>query len=155
MRCHEHSAQHTRPLSHVTHVTSTSGVQSQSAHVHRNPGTCKAGNLSSIPRGWMSQADRTRFELELEFVQLLALPAYVQWLAQQGYLDSDPFKAYLRYLLYWRDPAYARHLLYPSALTVLELLVCSREFRAAALQPGFVAYVQAQLARASQPSTLA
>lgn len=103
----------------------------------------------------LESPELTRFELELEFVQLLALPAYVQWLAQQGYLDSEPFKAYLRYLLYWRDPAYARHLLCPSALTVLELLVCSREFRAAALQPGFVVYVQAQLVRASQPSTSA
>ena len=97
--------------------------------------------------------DALRFELELEFVQLLASPAYVQWLSQQGYLDHAPFvDGYLRYLLYWREPRYARHLLCPAALSVLELLVSSTDFRAAAAQPGFVGYVQAQLTRASQPA---
>lgn len=93
-----------------------------------------------------------RFTLELEFVQMLANPAYVQWLAQEGYFASPSFHRYLEYLLHWRHPDRARFLLYPSALTVLELLVTDPEFRAAAGGPGFLPYVNAQFAKAIGPN---
>ncbi|RKP12453.1 mediator of RNA polymerase II transcription subunit 31 [Piptocephalis cylindrospora] len=63
-----------------------------------------------------------RFQEELEFVQSLANPFYLHHLAQGGYLEDDRFLAYLSYLSYWREPQYARFLVYPHALRYLELL---------------------------------
>lgn len=66
--------------------------------------------------------DETRFILELEFVQCLANADYLHWLALNKYLDDPAFVAFLRYLSYWRRPEYARFLVYPQALAILELL---------------------------------
>ncbi|KAJ3490921.1 hypothetical protein NLI96_g1072 [Meripilus lineatus] len=57
-------------------------------------------------------ANRRRFELELEFVQSLANPFYLQSLAQQGILNQPAFVNFLKYLLYWKEKDYARFLLY-------------------------------------------
>jgi mediator of RNA polymerase II transcription subunit 31 len=54
------------------------------------------------------QANRERFELELEFVQSLANPFYLQTLAQQNVLSKPTFIRYLKYLMYWKEPEYAR-----------------------------------------------
>lgn len=62
-------------------------------------------------------ANRRRFELELEFVQSLANPFYLQSLAQQGILNQPTFVNYLKYLLYWKEKDYARFLLYDSEST--------------------------------------
>ncbi|KAI9592301.1 mediator complex, subunit Med31 [Syncephalis fuscata] len=64
-------------------------------------------------------ASVSRFELELEFVQCLANPFYLHYLAQQDYFDDPRFAAYLEYLTYWRKPEYAK---YPHCLHYLELL---------------------------------
>jgi mediator of RNA polymerase II transcription subunit 31 len=70
-----------------------------------------------------------RFELELEFVQALASPAYLHFLATtksgDGLLLQDAeFRAFLRYLSKtWRQPAYSRFLNFPHALYFLELLI--------------------------------
>lgn len=66
--------------------------------------------------------DETRFIIELEFVQCLANADYLHWLALNKYLDDPAFVVFLRYLSYWRRPEYARFLVYPQALAVLELL---------------------------------
>ncbi|XP_059381680.1 mediator of RNA polymerase II transcription subunit 31-like [Carassius carassius] len=65
---------------------------------------------------------RHRFQLELEFVQCLANPNYLNFLAQRGYLREKPFVNYLKYLLYWKEPEYAKFLKYPHCLLMLELL---------------------------------
>ncbi|PXF47566.1 Mediator of RNA polymerase II transcription subunit 31 [Gracilariopsis chorda] len=67
-------------------------------------------------------ADRQRFEVELEFVQCLANSAYLNFLAQNEYLDSPDFIAYLKYLQYWRRPEYAKFIVFPHALHFLYLL---------------------------------
>ncbi|KAI0790715.1 SOH1-domain-containing protein [Abortiporus biennis] len=67
-------------------------------------------------------ANRARFELELEFVQSLANPFYLQSLAQQGILSQPAFVNFLNYLQYWKEKDYARFILYPHALHHLELL---------------------------------
>ncbi|GJE95833.1 SOH1-domain-containing protein [Phanerochaete sordida] len=67
-------------------------------------------------------ANRTRFELELEFVQSLANPFYLHSLAQQGILKQPAFINFLAYLQYWKEKDYARFILYPHALHHLELL---------------------------------
>jgi mediator of RNA polymerase II transcription subunit 31 len=77
-----------------------------------------------------------RFELELEFVQALASPAYIHFLATSrvddagtsggdgGLLLQDTdFQKYLQYLYTtWTDPAYSKFLSYPHSLYFLKLL---------------------------------
>ncbi|KAK9451662.1 SOH1-domain-containing protein [Limtongia smithiae] len=64
----------------------------------------------------------TLFEIELDFVQSLANPNYLNFLAQNNYFDDEQFIAYLEYLEYWRRPEYIKYLIYPNCLHVLTLL---------------------------------
>jgi mediator of RNA polymerase II transcription subunit 31 len=73
-----------------------------------------------------------RFELELEFVQALASPAYLHFLATSRVDDSTgglllqdiAFQSYLKYLFQtWTNPAYSRYLSYPHCLYFLQLLI--------------------------------
>jgi len=75
-----------------------------------------------------------RFEIELEFVQALASPAYWHFLSTWRDEDVDDvsppllqdpdFLAYLRYLYEtWRQPEYARFLTYPHALYLIQLML--------------------------------
>lgn len=66
--------------------------------------------------------ERTRFQIELEFVQCLANPNYLNFLAQRKYLQMPKFVAYLKYLQYWKEPEYAKYLRYPMCLHFLDLL---------------------------------
>lgn len=68
----------------------------------------------------------TRWEIELEFVQALANLQYVNFLAQNKYLEKEEFLNYLKYLEYWREPRYAKHLVYPNCLHLLTLLQDAR-----------------------------
>ncbi|GAB2272656.1 Mediator of RNA polymerase II transcription subunit 31, partial [Dionaea muscipula] len=72
---------------------------------------------------------RQRFLLELEFVQCLANPTYIHYLAQNRYFDDEAFIGYLKYLQYWQRPEY------PHCLYFLELLQNS-SFRTAMAHPG-------------------
>ncbi|EMR10541.1 hypothetical protein PNEG_01249 [Pneumocystis murina B123] len=63
-----------------------------------------------------------RFEQELEFIQCLASPWYLNFLAQSKYLSCPVFLNYLKYLEYWRRPEYAQFLTYPICLYHLTLL---------------------------------
>ncbi|KAJ2541591.1 suppressor of hpr1 [Coemansia sp. RSA 1853] len=65
---------------------------------------------------------KERFEVELEFLQCLANPWYINIIAQQGYFDQPEFVNYLKYLKYWQQPEYARFVVYPHALAFLDLL---------------------------------
>ncbi|CAN6653638.1 mediator of RNA polymerase II transcription subunit 31 [Trichomonascus vanleenenianus] len=64
----------------------------------------------------------TRWEVELEFIQSLANPQYLNFLAQNKYLESEEFLNYLGYLEYWRDPEYSKYIIYPNCLHLLTLL---------------------------------
>lgn len=57
-------------------------------------------------------ANRARFELELEFVQALANPFYLENLASEGLLNDPAFINYLKYLQYWKGREYARFIVY-------------------------------------------
>ncbi|KAF1816522.1 mediator of RNA polymerase II transcription subunit 31 [Eremomyces bilateralis CBS 781.70] len=82
--------------------------------------------------------NHTRFEIELEFVQSLSNPWYLNHLAAQKYFDQPAFVRYLAYLQYWKDPAYARYLSYPGpTLRAIELLQEER-FRRDILSPDTV-----------------
>ncbi|XP_014254577.1 mediator of RNA polymerase II transcription subunit 31 [Cimex lectularius] len=66
--------------------------------------------------------DRIRFQVELEFVQCLGNPNYLNFLAQRGYFKDQAFINYLKYLLYWKEPQYAHCLKYPMCLYFLDQL---------------------------------
>ncbi|KAL8659461.1 MAG: hypothetical protein Q9226_000420 [Calogaya cf. arnoldii] len=86
----------------------------------------------------------TRFELELEFVQALANPYYLNHLASQKLLQDSTFVAYLNYLQYFAQPEYTRYLSYPGpTLNALELLQQER-FRQEILSPDIVAHLAEQ-----------
>jgi mediator of RNA polymerase II transcription subunit 31 len=70
-----------------------------------------------------------RFELELEFVQCLASPAYLHHLATTGILGETSFIEFLKYLQYWKQPEYVRLLQYPHCLFFLDLLINNTVFR--------------------------
>ena len=65
---------------------------------------------------------RKRFLVELEFVQCLANPNYLNYLAGRGLFDNDSFKNYLKYLLYWKKPEYIKYIKFPECLFFLELI---------------------------------
>jgi len=67
-------------------------------------------------------ASKTRFQVELEFVQCLSNPEYLTFLAQSGYLEEPDFINYISYLQYWKKPEYLRYIRYPQCLYFLELL---------------------------------
>jgi mediator of RNA polymerase II transcription subunit 31 len=82
------------------------------------------------------QLPDNRFALELEFVQSLASPAYLHFLATNHttadgislLLDSQ-FKAFLRYLQdTWTRPEYSRYVVYPHAFFFLDLLINNDAF---------------------------
>ncbi|EJT70721.1 hypothetical protein GGTG_11744 [Gaeumannomyces tritici R3-111a-1] len=80
----------------------------------------------------------TRFELELEFVQSLGNPVYLNHLAAQKLLSQPAFVAYLEYLQYWTRPPYVKYLTYPGpTLRNLELLQQER-FRQDIISPDLV-----------------
>ncbi|KAK9825384.1 hypothetical protein WJX81_007537 [Elliptochloris bilobata] len=88
-------------------------------------------------------SDQQRFSLELEFVQCLANPHYLNWLSQNRYFDEPAFIKYLDYLQYWRQPHYARFLTYPHALFFLDLMQ-SPDFRTAIGQAAVKEMVHSQ-----------
>ncbi|KAI5185349.1 mediator of RNA polymerase II transcription subunit 31 [Nematocida homosporus] len=70
----------------------------------------------------------SRFTEELEFIQCLCNPQYLQHLYQKGYFDNPNFIDFLKYLQYWKTPEYAKFLLFPQALNILDLLLNSKTF---------------------------
>lgn len=80
----------------------------------------------------------TRFEIELEFVQSLANPYYLNHLASQKLLAEPTFVAYLAYLRYWSKPPYLKYITYPGpTLKNLELLQ-HEKFRQDIISPELV-----------------
>ncbi|KAI9741605.1 MAG: hypothetical protein M1835_003109 [Candelina submexicana] len=96
----------------------------------------------------------TRFELELEFVQCLANPWYLNHLATQKLLDNPSFIAYLDYLQYFKQPRYAKFLTYPGpTLKALQLLQ-QEKFRKDIMSPDIVARMLEEGVRASVGGSL-
>jgi len=74
------------------------------------------------------EQQKIRFQVELEFVQCLANPNYLNFLAQRGIFKEPTFINYLKYLTYWKEPDYTKYLKYPQCLMMLDLLQ-SEHFR--------------------------
>jgi len=81
--------------------------------------------------------EERRFMLELEFVQALANPQYLHFLAELKYLQRPDFVAYLDYLQYWQRPEYVRYLVFPHCLFFLRMLQ-EEQFRMLLQEKGFV-----------------
>ena len=82
------------------------------------------GGAAAAPMGY-SEADekqKLRFQVELEFVQCLGNPNYLNFLAQRGYFKDPAFVNYLSYLRYWSKPEYVKFIKFPVCLHFLELL---------------------------------
>ncbi|XP_066297751.1 mediator of RNA polymerase II transcription subunit 31-B-like [Branchiostoma lanceolatum] len=87
----------------------------------RHMWSCEVSIMASSRKESADQA-KLRFQVELEFVQCLANPNYLNFLAQRGYFKDQTFINYLKYLLYWKQPEYAKYLKYPQCLHMVELL---------------------------------
>jgi len=94
--------------------------------------------------GETEDEQKIRFQVELEFVQCLANPNYLNFLAQRDYFKNPTFINYLKYLLYWKRPEYAKFLKYPQSLTFLELLQ-SEKFREAIANVQNTKFIEDQL----------
>ncbi|XP_055388860.1 putative mediator of RNA polymerase II transcription subunit 31 [Condylostylus longicornis] len=73
-------------------------------------------------KGFQEARARQIFQMELEFVQCLSNPDYLQWLAKNRYFDQPSFINYLNYLQYWKNPEYALHVQFPQCLRLLDAL---------------------------------
>ncbi|KAI9750067.1 MAG: Glucan 1,3-beta-glucosidase 3 [Chaenotheca gracillima] len=80
----------------------------------------------------------TRFELELEFVQCLANPLYLNHLAAQKLLEDPCLIAYLDYLQYFAQPEYTKFLTYPGPTLKSLQLLQQESFRKEILKPDTV-----------------
>ncbi|KAI9796954.1 MAG: hypothetical protein M1833_005900 [Piccolia ochrophora] len=81
----------------------------------------------------------TRFEIELEFVQCLANPSYLSYIATNQLLQDDRFIQYIRYLKYWMLPEYAVYLTFPEATFRALTDLQQPRFRADIIRPDVVA----------------
>lgn len=70
----------------------------------------------------------TKFEAELEFIQLLTNPYYLQYLHKEKFLHNPEFKKFLIYLEYWKEEPYCNFLIYPQCLSILDALNHNEEF---------------------------
>ncbi|RLN89954.1 hypothetical protein BBJ28_00024350, partial [Nothophytophthora sp. Chile5] len=105
-----------------------------------------------------------RFQMELEFIQCLASPAYLNcacaatspvsrlpplpssfaiFLAINRYFDNPAFMNYLQYLKYWKQPQYAKYIVYPHCLAFLDMLEDER-FRQMIAREDFMTLVHGQ-----------
>ncbi|XAR71842.1 hypothetical protein NMG60_11018279 [Bertholletia excelsa] len=102
-----------------------------------NQETDGSADTPSSPKNVYKDPDdgRQRFLLELEFVQCLANPTYIHYLAQNRYFEDEAFIGYLKYLQYWQRPEYIKFIMYPHCLFFLELLQ-NANFRNAMAHPG-------------------
>ena len=85
-----------------------------------------------------------RFYIELEFVQNLSNPKYLNHLAQSGYFEQEGFINFLKYLRYWKNPEYIKHLIFPQCLAFLDALIENPSFRRELALPQFVEFVHQQ-----------
>ncbi|EKE41242.1 hypothetical protein ENUP19_0082G0157 [Entamoeba nuttalli] len=78
--------------------------------------------------------EKKRFEYELDFLQSLANPHYIQYLAYHKYLRKPDMIHFLKYLQYWKQPNYIKFIQYPACLYYLEQLQ-NPDFRQACENP--------------------
>ena len=110
------SPSHHSSPSHPSQLPPT--IRSSPSHPSQIPGTVASAQSNSES----DDHTKLRFQVELEFVQCLANPNYLHFLAQRGYMKDPCFINYLSYLQYWKEPNYVSFIKYPICLHFLELL---------------------------------
>ncbi len=90
--------------------------------------------------------DTERLQIEFEFVQNLANPTYLHFLAQNKFLEDEKFINFLTYLQYWKQPEYCKCLVFPQCLAFLDALVNNADFRAKLAHANFRNFVHQQQA---------
>jgi len=128
-----------------THNTTTSPSTNTEPQLNEDNIEGKAGEInkehadifSTQVRDVKEDAEKLRVSMELEFVQCLANPRYLHFLAQQRYFQDQAFVNYLKYLLYWKEPEYAKFVVYPHCLFFLEQLQ-EESFRKELVNANFV-----------------
>ncbi|KAG6019205.1 hypothetical protein E4U40_007290 [Claviceps sp. LM458 group G5] len=114
-----------------------------------SPSPPQSPSPSSSPDSEPLYGGYSRFEIELEFVQALANPYYLNHIASQKLLSQPAFVAYLDYLQYWTRPPYLKYLTYPGpTLRHLELLQEER-FRQDIMSPDLVRWLVEEDMRAA------
>lgn len=81
-----------------------------------------------------------QFAQDLEFVQLLANPNYLQYLSNSGYFDDPKFLNYLDYLSYFKEPEFLKFIVYNRGILFLDLLK-SEAFRKELADINFISYL--------------
>ncbi|KAK3310975.1 SOH1-domain-containing protein [Chaetomium strumarium] len=91
----------------------------------------------------------SRFELELELVQSLANPLYLNYLASRKFLTNPAFVAYLDYLQYWTRPPYLKYLTHPTASLKMLQLLQQEKFRQDIMSPDLAQAMMVEGVRAA------
>ena len=125
-------------MSTVTLQSDHSSSSSGSKEVHTD------NDLSEIKVEDPIPSDDERFLIELEFVQNLSNPKYLSYLAQNKYFQDASFMEFLKYLRYFKEPEYLRHLIFPVCIPFLDALIDNARFRQDLLSPVFIEHIHAQ-----------
>jgi mediator of RNA polymerase II transcription subunit 31 len=72
--------------------------------------------------GNQSKDEILQLTQDIEFVQLLANPSYLKYLAENNYLEDPQFINYLNYLNYVKSTEFIKFIIYPLGLTFLNFL---------------------------------
>uniref|UniRef100_A0A1I8I937 N(6)-adenosine-methyltransferase non-catalytic subunit METTL14 n=2 Tax=Macrostomum lignano TaxID=282301 RepID=A0A1I8I937_9PLAT len=99
------------PTSHFSAAAAAASLQHHQHHQHQLLQQTRADN-----------EERQRFQVELEFVQCLGNPNYLNFLAQRRFFEKREFINYLSYLQYWKEADYVKYIKYPFCLQLLDLL---------------------------------
>jgi len=91
-------------------------------------------------------SDAERLQVEFEFVQNLANPTYLHFLAQNKYFENENFINFLTYLQYWKRPEYCKFLVFPQCLSFLDALINNSDFREKLAHQNFRNFVHQQQA---------
>eukprot|EP00026_Physarum_polycephalum_P017155 Phypoly_transcript_18280.p1 GENE.Phypoly_transcript_18280~~Phypoly_transcript_18280.p1 ORF type:complete len:248 (+),score=56.99 Phypoly_transcript_18280:75-746(+) len=124
------------PTTNSQTTTSTTSLDS-TKNILGDPTSNVVDSTNLSPEDVAKEAESLRVSMELEFVQCLANPRYLHFLAQQRYFQDQAFVNYLKYLLYWKKPEYAKFIVYPHALFFLDRLQ-EESFRKELLNATFV-----------------
>lgn len=90
---------------------------------------------------------KSRFEVELVFVQSLTNPGYLAFLHSAGYFADPVFTDFLAYLRYFETPPFRDYLTYPLCLPILYSLVTRDEKLFACLDRGDLSLLHDQLCK--------
>ena len=100
-----------------------------------------------------AQEEIYRFIQDLEFVQCLSNPLYLEFLAQNNYFNDQRFINYLEYLQYFKNIEYMKYITYSRSIVFLDLLQYEF-FRDILHYDNFIGYLFSVIGEDSFPKVL-